>query len=202
MSDNRSKLVALDRRAYYQDGNFTARQAGECGISHQLLAHHVHRGRYERVARGQYRLVGYPGSSRDEVWRHWLSVGPERAVVSHESALELLELSDVIPSATHLLIDRRDRGVRPRLGVVVHTTKRPLSPMEVRTIMGLRVTAPARSIIDAAEAGTQPDQIMLAVAQAIEGEIATADQLSEQARTATSRVRTLIERAIRETESH
>lgn len=94
----RPDAFALNRVAYAQDGYFTSRQAGEHGFSAQLLAHHVCSGRYERVRRGLYRLRDYPGSTHHEVREKWLAVGAERAVVSHESALELHGLSDVLPN--------------------------------------------------------------------------------------------------------
>jgi hypothetical protein len=47
---------------------------------------------------------------------------------------------------------------------------------------GLPVTAPARSIVDAAAAGTGPEQIELAVRQAIERGLTTAAQLRVAAR--------------------
>jgi predicted transcriptional regulator of viral defense system len=123
-------------------------------------------GRYEHIRRGLYRLRGYPGSSHEEVRATWLTVGGERAVVSHESALDLHGLSDVIPNSVHLLVDRDDRGIRRLQGVALHTTTRALEPSEVVSHEGIRVTDPVRSILDAASAGTAPKQIEMAVRQA------------------------------------
>jgi predicted transcriptional regulator of viral defense system len=165
--------IALNQVSYGQDGYFTARQAREAGFSPQLLAHHVRSGRYEHIRRGLYRLRGYPGSSHEEVREKWLSVGAERAVVSHESALDLHELSDVIPNSVHLLVDRDDRGIRRRQGVTLHTTTEPLEPSEVVSRAGIRVTDPVRSILDAAGAGTAPEQIEMAVRQALHDGLTT-----------------------------
>lgn len=62
----------------------------------------------------------------------WLAAGPERAVVSHESALDLLEFSDVIPNAIHLTIPRSRRGLVAPHGVLLHTTTRPPRRDEAR----------------------------------------------------------------------
>jgi predicted transcriptional regulator of viral defense system len=174
MSDSQAPdAVALNQVSYGQDGYFTSRQAREAGFSPQLLAHHVRSGRYEHVRRGLYRLRGYPGSSHEEVRAKWLAVGAERAVVSHESALDLHDLSDVIPNAVHLLVDRDDRGIRRLQGVTLHTTTKALEPSEVVSREGIRVTDPVRSILDAAGTGTAPEQIVMAMRQALGEGIAT-----------------------------
>ena len=41
----------------------------------------------------------------------WLAVGKQNAVVSHESALDLLDLSDVSPDRVHLTVPRSRRGL-------------------------------------------------------------------------------------------
>lgn len=67
------------------------------------LRHHARPGgRYERVRRGLYRLRHFPTSPHEHVVAAWIPLRDAGAVVSHESALELYELSDVIPSATDL----------------------------------------------------------------------------------------------------
>jgi predicted transcriptional regulator of viral defense system len=193
MSDIHSPdAVALNQVSYGQDGYFTARQAREAGFSPQLLAHHVRSGRYEHIRRGLYRLRGYPGSPDEEVREKWLSVGAERAVVSHESALDLHELSDVIPNSVHLLVDRDDRGIRGRQGVTLHTTTKLLEPSEVVFREGIRVTDPVRSILDAAGAGTAPEQIEMAVRQALHKGLTTPRSLLARADRRGGRVEDLI----------
>lgn len=197
MSDSgRPNARALNQLAYAQDGYFTARQARERGFSPQLLAHHVGSGRYERLRRGLYRLSGFPGSSHEDVRAKWLTVGADRATVSHESALELHQLSDVMPNAVHLLVSRDDRGIRPPAGIRLHTTSAPLAASDVVTREGIRVTSPTRSIVDAAQAGTQPEQIELAVRQAVAAGIATRKALLAQAAQRGRRVTRLVRRAL------
>ena len=189
--------IGLNRVAYGQDGYFTSRQAGEQGFSAQLLAHHVRSRRYERVRRGLYRLRDYPGSTHEEVREKWLAVGAERAVVSHESALELHGLSDVLPNTVHLLVGRGDRGLKPPRGVTLHTTVEALEPAEVVRREGIRVTAPARSIVDAAGAGTAPEQIESAVRQALsEGLVTPRSLFAQLRRHGNGRVGQLVRRSI------
>lgn len=200
MADDSSKpdAVALHRVAYAQDGYFTVRQAREHGFSPQLLAHHVRSGRYEHIRRGLYRLRDYPGSSHEEVRAAWLAVGSDRAVVSHESALELHGLSDVLPNTVHLLVSRADRGLNSPAGTTLHTTNTQLGHSEVITREGMRVTVPSRSIIDAAAAGTAPEQVEMAVRQALEQGLVTRRSLLARARRRGGRVAELIQMAVRE----
>lgn len=181
-----------------QAGYFTSTQAHEHGYSTQLVGHHVAGGRFQRIRRGIYRLRDYPSSPREEVMAAWLAAGKDSAVVSHESALELLGLSDVVPATIHLLVPRGRRWVSPLPGVTVHTTTQPLAPEEIVTRQGMRLTAPMRTILDVAEAGTAPEQVILAVEQAWVRGLIVAAPLRQAARRRDRRVRELIEQALRE----
>lgn len=173
-------MRGLESTAYYQHGYFTTSQARERGISSQLLSHHVRRDRFERVRRGLYRLPGFPRPEDDEMREKWMAVGREKAVLSHQSALALLDLSDNIPNAVHLLLGRRYRGVRRPAGVVIHT--RP-DEEEVDTVWreGLRLTAPARTLVDVA-GEIQPEQLEMALRQALGRGRLTVRELEEEAR--------------------
>jgi len=175
----RPDVRALETEAYDQHGYFTARQAREHGVSSQLLNHHARRGRYESVRRGLYRLGGFPTSEHDEMREKWMAVGTEKAVLSHQSALALLELSDTIPNAVHLLVPRRHRGLRRPPGVVVHTHR---DNEGVPTVWrdGLPLTAPARTLVDVIDQ-LQPEQAAMAVQQALSRGLLTRGQLEDEA---------------------
>ena len=104
---------ALYRIAESQAGYFTAGQALAAGMDRSTLRHHARPdGRYERVRRGLYRFRHFPSSQHEYVVAAWLAL-PRSAVVSHESALELYELSDVIPNAVHITLHGRSAGSVP-----------------------------------------------------------------------------------------
>lgn len=172
-------IRGLEADAYQQSGYFTSAQAREHGVSRQLLSHHVKQGRFERVRRGVYRVRGFPTSQHDDIREKWLAVGPEKAIVSHESALALLELSDNIPDEVHLLVPRRHRGLRRPPGVVIHT--RP-DDEEIGTVWrdGMPVTTPARTLVDVAD-DLQPEQAAMAVQQAVNRGLLTHGQLEQAA---------------------
>ena len=186
----------LFRAASQQGGYFTAAQARTSGFSWASLSYHAGRGRFIRVRRGLYRLREYPGSTREDVIAAWLAAGRDDAVVSHESALDLLGLSDVVPDKVHLTLPRSKRYRPAPPGVAVHTTTKPLGPGDVVVREGVRVTSAVRSIVDAAEAGTAPEQIVAAITESLDRGLATRPQLLDAARSRSKRVEQLVQRGI------
>ena len=180
MNDKKSSDIrSLEANAYHQGGYFTSGQAGIHGISRQLLDHHVRQGRFERVRRGLYRVRGFPTSQYDEMREKWMAVGMDKAVLSHESALALLELSDNVPDNVHLLVPRRHRGLRRPPGVVLHT--RP-DDEDVATVWrdGMPLTAAPRTLVDVADE-LQPEQAAMAAEQAFRLGLLTRRQLEQEA---------------------
>jgi predicted transcriptional regulator of viral defense system len=199
---NRPDHEKLFQIASQQGGYFTARQAHQSGFTKYLVRHHARSGRFVRVQRGLYRLRQFPASAQDHVIEAWLAAGPD-AAVSHESALSLHGLTDVIPSTVHLTVPRTHRWVGRRVpeGVTLHTSTRSLSREDIVTSGPLQVIAPARSIIDAAESGTGPEQIILAVRQALDRGFTTRRQLLELLEGRSQRIGALIQRALEEAAS-
>jgi predicted transcriptional regulator of viral defense system len=189
----------LGRVAESQGGYVTTAQAEEAGFHRNALRHHAREGgRLEHAGRGLYRLRFYPSSPSDHVAAAWMLAGSEIAVVSHESALELYDLSDVIPSKVHLTLPRRYRHRKAPVGVRFHFPREPLADREVRQVHGLPSTSPERTVVDSLEAGTQPEQIELAIQQALERGLTTPRRLRAAATGRATRVRTLIDRRLTE----
>ena len=192
----RPDRLCLFHVASGQAGYFTAEQARGCGCSRALLSYHAKNGRFIRVRHGLYRLREYPSSPREHVLAAWLAVGQDVAIVSHESALDLLGLSDIIPDAVHLTVPRSRRSLPSVWGVKIHTTERAIGPDERWEREGIAITSPARSILDAAEKGADPEQVELAVIQAVERGLMAAPELRRAATGRSRRVAELIERAL------
>jgi predicted transcriptional regulator of viral defense system len=190
-------VLGLEAEAYQQSGYFNAAQARAHMVSRQLLEHHVRRGRFQRVRRGLYRIQGFPTVEHDDMREAWMAVGIPDALLSHESALALLDLSDNIHDAIHILVPRRHRGLRPPPDVLVHT--RPDNE-DIAAVWrdGLPLTAPARTLLDVADQ-LQPEQLSMAVRQALRRGLLTANQLKEEA---AHRRGTKLVDAILATESH
>lgn len=187
----------LYRLAESQAGYFTAGQALTAGMDRSTLSYHARPGgRYERVRRGLYRLRHFPTSPHEQVVAAWLPVRGAGGVISHESALELYDLSDVVPDVVHISLPRAKRGQRPRAGVRFHSFERPPGVSEQRRLRGVPVTTPERSIVDSLEAGAQPEQIEMAVHQALERSLTTRRRLREAALGRSARVRRFVERVL------
>ncbi len=178
--------------AVSQHGHFTSAQARTCGFTWERLSDVTRRGRFIRIRRGIYRLRDFPWYPREEVVAAWLALGKDTAVVSRQSALDLLELSDVIPNASHITVPRTKRHIPSIPGVKVHTTTRPFGPLDIVVRNGMRVTSAARTILDTAEAGTGPEQVEMAIQQALERGLTTKSELQEGAKRRSQRVQRLV----------
>src|SRR6185295_13783337 len=86
-----------------QDGYFTTRQAADAGYSSQLLLKHIRAGRVARTRRGIYRLIHFPAGEHEELVIAWLW-SEQAGVISHQTALALHGLSDVLSVHIHLTL--------------------------------------------------------------------------------------------------
>jgi predicted transcriptional regulator of viral defense system len=195
MSDAAHDL--LYELAEAQAGYFTASQATKVGMGRSTLRYHaLSGGRYERVQRGLYRLRHFPASLHEHVVAAWLPVRGAGAVISHASALELYGISDIIPTAVHVSVPRAKRGLRARVGVRVHTLDTPLRAAEIRTVAGVPATSPERTLVDVLENGAEPEQVELAIRQALDRGLTTPRRLRESAANRSARTRALIDAAV------
>ena len=175
---NRPDWKELAEIAISQEGMFTTQQAAEVGYSPQLLVHHVGNGRMERVRRGIYRLAHFPAGDHEELVVAWLWSG-QLGVVSHQTALELHDLSDVLPSRLHLTmpIASRRRRLRVPVGVVLHYAD---VPPEDRISLGVgTATNVRRTLNDCARASFSPELLEQAAQQALHRGIVTRAELGD-----------------------
>jgi predicted transcriptional regulator of viral defense system len=178
---------ALYHIAEQQAGYFTARQAAGAGFSWERLADYSKNGRFQRVAHGVYRLAQFPSSRFEDLFVAWLKCGPKSAI-SHESALVLYDLSDVLPGEIHVTVPRT--ASRRRIGIHLHTNR--LSPTNVVKREGLRVTSVPRTIADVAKAGLYDHHIARAIREALERGLTTTQALNSEARRRGGRTARLI----------
>ncbi len=182
------KLYAIAER---QAGYFSTQQARQAGFSKALLSHHVRSGRFLRLRRGVYRLAQFPETPHADLYIAWLSAG-EKAVLSHESALLLYGLTDLLPAEIHLTVPRTASRRLP--GVRFHTAR--LTPEEITHRQGLPVTALPRTITDLIRSGVAEEWVREAIHQALNRGMVSEAALEEEARRRGGRVAAPIRRAL------
>lgn len=166
----------LFETAAAQAGLFTTQQAAEAGYSPQLLAHHLGSGRIIRVRRGIYRLVHFPAGEHEELVVVWLW-SEHKGVFSHQTALALHDLSDVLPSQIHLTLPQhwKKRRLRVPGGVVLHYGD--VADRDRRWFGAVPATDPARTLEDCALEHLSPDLLRDAALDAIHRGVVTREQL-------------------------
>ncbi len=166
--------------------------------------HHVAAGHFERVQRGFYRLVGVPVSANEDIVAAWVRYRTRAAVVSHDTALVLYELAPSRSATIHLTVPRarRLRAAQPDSRVAIHTTLAPLRRADVAQRFGVQVTTPARTIVDVAEVGADPQVVIEATTTAVRSGLVSASELHAMAGHRSVRVRRLIDRALQDARVH
>jgi len=176
---------ALISTARVQGGYVTAKQARQAGYGPQHLVYHVKAGNLTRVGHGLYRVPELPLDEHDDLIRLalWSRDRQDRpqAVVSHQSALALLELSDVLPRKVHLTVPPSFRK-SPPAGCLLH--RAVVAPSECEEWTVFSVTTPLRTLCDAAASRrVSREQLELAVNQALERGLVRAAALRKAAAT-------------------
>lgn len=161
-----------------QAGYLTAHQAVSAGIPRSTLGYHAGEGdTLERVGPGVYRLRRFPTTVHGHVVAGWLGLARAGAVVSHESALEMLDLSDVIADEVHVTLPRAKRGLRTPPGVHAHFSTRPIHRYQQTRVLGVPVTSVERTLADQVRAAGWTEQIDLAIESAIRRRLTSSARL-------------------------
>lgn len=176
-----------------QAGYFTAHQAREVGFTWERLSSNVKNGRFLRVAQGIYRLIHFPGLPHEDLYVVWLRAG-RNSVISHESALAVYDLADVLPGEVHVTVPRT--ASRRRRGIRLHTSR--LNPDEVTVRNGLPVTTIPRTIADVIVSGLADEQIKNAIHEALQRGQVTHEDLLAVSRLRGGRVAQAIHQALAE----
>src|ERR1700694_2561703 len=149
-----------ERRLYEtpqsQQGFFTTKQATRAGFAEKTHAYHVKVGNWIREHRGIYRLANFPTAERPDLmlWYLWSQDRQEvpEGAYSHDTALSLHELSDIMPSKLHMTVPKRFRR-NSRIPEILVLHRADLAEGDVQEMYGMRVTRPLRTILDLLQAG-------------------------------------------------
>jgi len=115
-----------------------------------------------------------------------------KTVVSHESALFLYGLTDLLPAEIHLSVPRT--ASRRRTGVRLHTAR--LSDDEITFRHGLPVTTLPRTLVDLIRSGVDVEWIRQAVRQALERGLVSETTLQKEAHRRGGQVAVIIHQAL------
>lgn len=136
--------LAIAHIAGGQHGNITLEQLVAHGLSRGQIAYRIKIGRLHAVFRGVYSVGRPPKTAHEYAMAAVLACG-EGAALSHHSALALWGLTEWRWSGIHVTVpaDRRPKAIK------VHIA-RGLASRDIRTHEGVRMTSPARTILDCA----------------------------------------------------
>ena len=178
--DPQENAQALFQIAASQGGYFTAGQARQVGYAYRQQHYHRTRGNWLLIDRGIFRLRDFPPGEREDLirWSLWSRnrQGTPQAVVSHETALTVHELSDVMPARVHLTVPPGFRKQAPN-GCVLHVAT--LNADEVEAHIGYLVTTPLRTLLDVAGSALSQEYLNAAVTEALERGLTRRDLLED-----------------------
>jgi predicted transcriptional regulator of viral defense system len=146
--DSEARLFAI---AETQGGFFTPKQAENAGFDRTHHAYHVQTGNWQREHRGIYRLTRFPMPERPDLilWSFWSRNRDDeiQGTFSHQTALSIYDLSDVMPAKLHMTVPRsfRRSAEMPTI-LILHYDD--LSADEIEQREAYRVTRPIRTIVD------------------------------------------------------
>ena len=161
----------------------TAKQAEEAGFDRTNHAYHVRAGNWEREHRGIFRLAHFPANERPDLvrWCLWSRNRQDhpQGVYSHQTALSIHDLSDVMPSKLHMTVPlkfRKNSKIPPV--IALHYADLPAEATEERT--GFRVTRPMRAILDLSDSQElSPDLLAQAFVEARKRGLITESEVRE-----------------------
>jgi predicted transcriptional regulator of viral defense system len=146
----------LYKTAQSQQGFFTTKQAIQAGFAEKTHSYHVNVGNWIREHRGIYRLADFPTAERPDLmlWYLWSRNRKEvpEGTYSHDTALSLHELSDIMPSKLHMTVPKHFRR-NSRIPEVLVLHRADLSENDIEQMQGVRVTRPLRTVLDLLQTG-------------------------------------------------
>jgi predicted transcriptional regulator of viral defense system len=151
------------------EGNYgflTVDDARRAGILPQRLAEMARRGSLRREGLGLYRLDPFPAHELDTYRKATLWPYGVEGVLSHETALDLYELSDVNPAKIHLTVPKRYRLRRREAPPSYRFHHEDLDERDITRHEGLPIVTPAKAIRQCHDANLRRDLLRQALEDA------------------------------------
>ena len=147
-----------------QQGFFTSQQAEKVGIHRTHFHRKIESGEWVKELRGIYRLAHYPITNRPELvlWSLWSrnKDGVPQGIWSYDTALDIYELSDIMPSKMHMTVPKRFRkGIQ--IPQMLHLHFADLEEADFEVHQGFCVTTPIKTLVDVTEEGSLSDELII-----------------------------------------
>lgn len=140
----------IARLAAKQHAAFTKEQARRVGFSAGAIARRRNSGRWRDLYPGVYALAGAPATWHQRVIAATLLLD---GIAASVTAAHLLGIMGRVDGPVHVILPQKRRN---RRGLVLHQGR--LARTDVRTVDGIRVTAPNRTLVDLT--GTVPERAL------------------------------------------
>lgn len=156
---NYSKLIEIANDNY---GFITPDNARGAGVDPMNLVRMAERGQLERRSHAIYRFPITPPGPLDAYMEAALWPRGVVGVISHESALELYELSDVNPHRLHITVPRAHR-IRRKVPAAYRIHHEDLRANDIGHLEGIPVVTPEHAIRQAHETKLGPSLVAQAI---------------------------------------
>lgn len=141
-------VYTADQLLSRQLGVITVRQAEKSGMSYDAIRARVRQGRWARVYRGVYRVVGSPSTWEQRALAGCLALGPGTAL-SHGTAAAVLKMADMHKGPIELVVPPGRSTAAMARDVIVHRPGQ-LPASDLCRVGPFLLTKPARTIVDMA----------------------------------------------------
>jgi very-short-patch-repair endonuclease len=131
-----------------QHGVFNRMQAMRCGGTKAKIRWRIRVGRWKLTHPNVFLLGGSTRTWRQELMAACLYMGAHTAL-SHRAAAALSRLAGIKRARTEVTVPR-NRNRTQSDDIIIHWLREPIPPEDITTIDGIRVTKPARTLIDLA----------------------------------------------------
>lgn len=142
--------IAIAEQASRQRGYITREQLLKLGLGTDAIKYRIRIGRLIRIHTGVYAVGHVPTVAQDRAYAVLLACG-DGAVLSHGSPASAWGIDKVWHTPFEVTLPRRVR----RPGIRTHIAE--LTQTDIRTQLGLKVTSPARTVLDIAPDLTQEE---------------------------------------------
>lgn len=179
-NEAQAQLFAI---AESQGGFFTAKQAEQASFDRKNHSYHVRAGNWQREGRGLFRLVHFPLPERSDLirWSLWSRGRNDepQGVFSHQTALSIFDLTDLMPERLHLTVPRDFRRSAP-IPAILSLHFEELAHRDIQEKDGYRVTRPIRAIVDLCQdASIEQDLLEPAMREGLSRGLITHSEISE-----------------------